>query len=84
MGLEKEFEASLRRAFVDKKGKSIIVDGHTLRNKFLRECVHYGEGKGWLQRGEDIDEDDVLGPGVGQSLAYTYGLTDKGREYFGI
>ena len=81
---EEEFEASLTRTFVDRKADYIIVDGHDLRNKFLRECIQYGIDEGLLYKGEDLDEDDILGSGVGQSLAYTYRLTDKGKEYFDI
>ena len=81
---EEEFEASFRRAFVEEGADYLEVDGHTLRNKFLRESLQYGVNKGWLQRGEDMDEDDILGPGMGQSLAYTYRLTDEGKRHFGI
>ena len=79
---EEEFEASLRRAFVDRGADYIQVDGHDLRNEFLRKSLRYGIDEGWLQRGKDLDEDDILGSGEGQSLAYTYRLTDKGKRVF--
>ena len=79
-----ELEASLKRAFLDGKADYVIIDGQVLQNRFLRESTQYGINKGWLERGEDIDEDNVLGQGMGQYLAYTYRLTDKGRNHFGI
>ena len=83
-GRQEEFDASLRRAFVDRGANYIQIDGHTLRNEFLRKTLQYGINKDWLQIGEDLDEDDILGKGMGQYLAYTYRLTDEGKEYFGI
>ena len=79
-----ELENSLRRAFVDKKAKIIIVDGQTLRSRFLRESISLGLEKGLISQGEPIDEDEILGKGAGQYYALTYELTKRGREYFGI
>ena len=80
-----ELEMSLKRAFVDGKADFIIVDGHDLRSKFKRQVLAYAEEKGFLSRGDDIDEDKNFGEeGIGQYLAYTYKLTDKGKEHFGI
>jgi len=79
-----ELEASLKRAFIGGKADFIIVDGHTLRNKFLREGLQLGLENGLLSQGKDIDEDDLLGKGMGQYLAHTYRLTDKGKEYFNL
>lgn len=81
---DKDLEASLKRAFADRGANFIIVDGHTMRNQFLVDGVNYGLEQGWLKPGKDIDEDEILGHGLGQYLAYTYVLTDKGREYFGV
>lgn len=81
---EGELEDSLRRAFVDKKAKSIIMDGHAARSKFLRESVQYGLDKGLIKNGPDIDEDEVLGKGMGQYFAFTYVLTEEGKKYFGL
>ncbi len=79
-----DLEACLKRAFVDKKASYIVVDGHTLRSEFLKESVNYGVEKEWLMRGKDIDEDEILGRGLGQYFAYTYRLTGEGRQYFGL
>ena len=81
---KEELEASLKKAFVDCKADSIIVDGHDLRSEFKRQAIIYGEENGLLSRAEDIDEDKIFGRGIGQYFAYTYRLTDKGKEYFGI
>ncbi len=81
---EGELEDSLRRAFVDKKAKSIILDGHTARSQFLRDSVNYGLEKGLIKNGQNIDEDEVLGKGMGQYFAFTYVLTEEGKKYFGL
>ncbi len=79
---ENDLEDSLKRAFVDARADYIILD--TRRNKFLIDGIQYGLDKGWLYKGEDIDEDKILGPGLGQYFAHTFRLTDNGKEYFGL
>lgn len=79
-----DLEASLKRAFADGRADYIIMDGQTMRNQFLVDSVNYGIEKGWLKPGKDIDEDEVLGQGLGQYFAYTYRLTEKGTKYFGV
>ena len=79
-----DLEASLKRAFVDNIADYIIMDGHQMRNEFLRDAIAYGLEKGWLHRSKDIDEDESLGKGFGQYFAYTYRLTDEGKKHFAI
>lgn len=79
-----DLEASLKRAFADRRADFIIMDGQTMRNQFLVDSVNYGIGQGWLKPGEDIDEDKALGQGLGQYFAYTYRLTEKGAKHFGV
>ncbi|MDP4039772.1 MAG: hypothetical protein Q8P57_04300 [Candidatus Pacearchaeota archaeon] len=73
---EQDLEASLRRAFVDRKFESILVDAWELRNEFLKEGLSFGINKGWLKTENIIEES--------QYTAITYVLTDKGKEYFGL
>lgn len=58
---DSELEAPLKGCFVDKKANFVLVDGHTLKNRFLTESIQYGLDKGLLVRGDDIDEDENSG-----------------------
>lgn len=71
-----DLEDSLKRAFVDRKFESILVDGHTARNEFLRDSLTYGLDQGWLKKKRDITEP--------QYTAMEYILTDEGKSHFGI
>ena len=80
-----DFEASLRRAFVDKGFKSIFIDGHELRNEFLRRTFDYGKEKGWLiLESKLVDPIEILEPGQGQYQGWNYTLSAAGQEYFGL
>ena len=79
---ESELEASLKRAFIDKKAKILIVDYETMGNLFLMKSLSLGLKKGLISQREPIDGDKILGEGQGQYYAVTYHLTEQGREYF--
>jgi len=83
---QKNFEASLRRAFVNRKADYLIVEAYTLKREYIRECIRYGLNNGFLYRGKDITEEDVLDldPAQDQYLAYTYSLSSKGKKHFGL
>lgn len=67
-----DLEAALKKAFEDTK--TIGVDGHNLRNDFLRQQIIYGENEGLIE---------CLGDGGdSQWTVYMYGLTSKGKERF--
>jgi hypothetical protein len=73
--IEEEFEASLRRAFVDHEFTSIMVDDK--RQRFRIESMWYGEERGWLHV-ELIDNAE-------QQYSYYEGtLTDTGKKHFGL
>jgi hypothetical protein len=80
----KELEDSLRNAFVDYEADYILVDGHTLRNRFLTKSIQYGLDNGIIFNSDYLDEDEILGPRAGQWAAYEYRLTEYGKKYFGI
>jgi hypothetical protein len=74
MSEEQEYEASLRRAFVDRRADFIIIDDR--RQRFLIDGAAYGERMGWLKfEAYDIDT---------QSTQWHYRLTPKGRKHFGL
>ena len=73
---ERDLEASLRRAFVEGKADFIPFDGHTARNGFLRDGINYGQERGWLDEGKEINEE--------QWTTIEYRLTEKGKKYFGL
>jgi len=77
-----EFEASIRRAFVDRGFQSIAFDD--MRQTFLASAINYGIDRGWLSSGADITDESPFEPGTEQYRAYTYHLTPEGREYFGL
>ncbi len=79
---EGALESSLRRAFVGNSADYIIVDSRDLSSPFLRAAVQQGISQGLLEQGKDIDEDKILGRGVGQYRALTYHLTEKGKRHF--
>lgn len=79
---ENELEDSLRRAFVEGKADFIIMDGWNYANPFLKESIKYGTNEKLIQRGEDLNEDDILGKGMGQYLAHTFRLTETGKKHF--
>lgn len=72
--IEEEFEASLRRAFVD--GKADYVAIYSRREQFLLESANYGVERGWLT-GKLEQQDE-------QSSRYCFRLTDEGRAHFGL
>ena len=69
-----DLEASLRRAFVDRKFQTILYDGHTARNSFLRQSMDYGIELGWLFVESEVNESQY----TAQNLA----LTDEGKKHF--
>lgn len=74
---EAELESALRRAFVDKGFETILYDGHVAcRQPFLRAGIELGVDRGWLEVKSRIEESEYT--------ADNYGLTEKGREYFGL
>ena len=72
--IEQEFEASLRRAFVNGKADYVVL--YSRRQLFLGESAMYGEQRGWLE-GKFIELDE-------QSSEIRYRLTDKGKQHFGL
>jgi len=81
-----ELEATLRRAFVDRRQEAILIDGHELcRRPFIREAFFYGQRKGWLVlKDKLIDPLEIREPGLGQYEGWTYMLSDDGKKYFGL
>ena len=73
--IEEEFEASLRRAFVDDKADYIVL--YDRRERFLWESAAYGTERGWLDSGTLLSDADE------QSSEMRFRLTDKGRLHFG-
>jgi len=69
-----EYEASLRRAFVDGKADYIYITSK--RQRFLLECAGYGITQGWLT--EKLHEPDD------QTAVLVYRLTPEGEKYFGV
>ena len=72
--IEQEFEASLRRAFVDGKADYIVL--YSRRHKFRYESAAYGALQGWLDE-EFIEVDE-------QSSELHYRLTEDGKKHFGL
>jgi hypothetical protein len=72
--IEQEFEASLRRAFVDHRADFIIIDDR--RQRFRGESATFGEERGWLN-GRLVQLDD-------QTSEIRYRLTESGRAHFGL
>jgi hypothetical protein len=72
--IEEEFEASLRKAFVDCKAKKIIIDSR--HKHFQLASANFGIEKGWLE-GTLVEYDE-------QSSAYEFRLTEVGKKYFGL
>jgi hypothetical protein len=73
--IEEEFEASLKRAFVDHEADYIVL--YDKRQRFLFESVAYGQEKGWLGSIEEHEFDE-------QDTEWRIRLTDAGKEHFGI
>jgi hypothetical protein len=73
--IEEEFEASLRRAFVDHKCDYIVL--YDRRQQFLFESAAYGQEKGWLTAIEEVELDE-------QSTEWRLRLTPEGRQHFGL
>ena len=69
-----EYEASLRRAFVERRADFIVITSR--RERFQIEAANYGVDQGWL-KGEMDTRDE-------QSSVWVCRLTDKGREHFGL
>lgn len=74
--IESEFEASLRRAFVDGHADYIVL--YDRRERFLWESVWYAQEQGWLNDGKLLSDADE------QSSEARFRLTAKGREHFGL
>lgn len=72
--LEEEYEASLRRAFVDGRADYIILNDR--RQQFLIECAAWGQQKGWLGPVEEL--------GDSQSTEWHLRLTLEGKRHFGL
>lgn len=71
-----KFDESFKRAFGDKRTKTITFDGHDARNKFLSQGINYGLEEGLLSYLGDEGDD--------QWTVMVYELTDKGREHLDI
>lgn len=71
---EQEYEAALRRAFVDKRWDSIMIDSR--RQEFQIKSANYGVEKGWIV-GEWNDQDV-------QYTFWTGRLTEAGKKHFGL
>ena len=80
---ESKLEASLKRAFVDKKAKTLIADYETMGNLFLMKSLSLGLKKGLISQREPIDGDKILGEGQ-QCYVVIYHLTEQGKKYFGV
>lgn len=73
--LEQEYEASLRRAFVDNRCDYVFVDSK--HERYLIACASFGQDKGWLSFEE-------LGSDEQQYTQWRYRLTEAGRKHFGL
>lgn len=73
---EPEWEASLRRAFVDKGMTYIGLDGWS--GEFLVHAARYGRFKGWLDKGTEAGSD------MEQYTELVFRLTDFGKQHFSI
>lgn len=71
---EAEYEAALKRAFVDRRADYIVITSR--REQFQAESANYGIDQGWLS-GEWDDRDE-------QSTAFVCRLTPEGRKHFGL
>ena len=69
-----EYEAALRRAFVDGRADYIVITSR--REQFQIEAANFGLDLGWL-RGEWDTRDE-------QSTAWVLRLTSEGRKHFGL
>ena len=72
--IEEEFEARIRKAFVEKRAHSVWI--HSSLEGFQIAMASFGKEKGWLE-GELLDLDS-------QSSAMSFKLTEAGRKYFGL
>lgn len=70
--IEDEFEASIRRAFVE--GKADYISLYSRHQIFLCESAIYAEQRGWIT-GKLIQLDE-------QSSEMRYRLTNEGKKYF--
>jgi hypothetical protein len=69
-----EYEAALRRAFVEHRADFIVLSSH--RDQFRIESANYGVDQGWINgEWDELDE---------QNTVWIGRLTDKGRERFGL
>lgn len=73
-GLTAEYEAALRRAFVERRADYIVIDSR--RQEFQIKSASYGIDRGWLS-GSIVESDP-------QSTAWVLRLTEAGREHFGV
>ena len=77
--IEDEFEATLRRAFVDNSDGTIKVDFiivDSRRQLYLLECINWAVRKGWLsQKLNQIEE---------QYSRLEGRLTLRGKQHFGL
>jgi hypothetical protein len=72
--IEQEFEARLRKAFVDGHADFVRVDSR--RQRFQLESMAWAEEKGWMKTElKELDE---------QSSEYRGRLTPEGRKHFGL
>lgn len=72
--IEQEFEASLRRAFVDRRANYIVLVDR--RSEFLHASVAYGQDRGWLSQ--------ATVAGYDQSEEWRFRLTSEGKAHFGV
>ena len=91
MGLEKKteherrhFERALRRVFVHNKSDSLIVNGRTLKNEYVRKGIKSWLEEGLLYEGKNVNRGNVQSFSREKYSKHTYRLSDKGRVYLGI
>lgn len=75
-----ELESKLKE-FFKINGADATIGIYSRRQQFSMDGVRWGMEKGYLEFSSKFDEDDLLGDGAGQSVEYTYKLTEKGRKY---
>ena len=74
--LVEEMEASLHRAFVDKKADWIAVDSNPRGQRFLYASLTWALDEGLLYQ-SGTEEGD-------QMAIFQFRLTDEGRTHFGL
>lgn len=78
-----DWEACLRRAFVDSRMEVITLDSWEARKPFLRDSVEWGIDEGILMYIEATPAEERA-MDEAQCTVWRYSLTDKGRKHFGL